>query len=64
LPLKITLTVEADEALCARLADLVERIVAGRPQQPPPRPKFEDIPPATAWLSPTPHRFRRSNDHA
>jgi hypothetical protein len=62
LPVKICITVEADEHLVARITNLVERIIDARPQPPPPpkpTPRFEDIPPAVAILSPTPHRFRR-----
>jgi hypothetical protein len=65
---KISITVEADEHLVVRLVDLVERIVAARPQPPSPPnpPQLKDVPPATALLTGTPHRFRRSNgnDHA
>jgi hypothetical protein len=61
---KICITVEADEALCARLVDMVERIIAARPQSPSlPHPKLEDAPPAYAVLAGAPHRFRRANGH-
>jgi hypothetical protein len=63
--MKIVISVEADDGLVERIVDMVERIVAAEPIRSLPKPeprRLEDVPPATGLLSPTPHRFRRSNN--
>jgi hypothetical protein len=60
--MKVTITVEAADELVARFVDAVERLAAAEPRlrldlKPEPR-RFEDVRPARAILSPTPHRFR------